>query len=202
MVLEIDRPALVLGSTQSPSLVATERLAAAGIELARRRSGGGVVLLVPGEHVWVDVVLPADDPLWVPDVGRSSWWLGEVWAAALAAVAPAGEVIEVHRGPVSDRELGAQVCFAALGPGEVSVGGRKLVGVSQRRTRRAARFQCVLFRHVDADATLSLLVPPIDAEGAALRERLRVAFDDVADLPAIGVDRGWSVVEDLLAHLP
>jgi lipoate-protein ligase A len=202
MVLEVDRPALVLGSTQSPSLVATDRLAASGIELARRRSGGGVVLLVPGEHVWVDVVLPADDPLWVPDVDRSSWWLGEAWAAAIAAVAPIGSEVEVHRGPVSDRELGAQVCFAALGPGEVSVGGRKLVGVSQRRTRRTARFQCVLFRHIEPDATLSLLAPPVDAHDAAARERLRVALDAVADLPAVGVDPGWSVVEDLLAHLP
>lgn len=202
MVLEVDRPALVLGSTQSPSLVATDRLAASGIEVARRRSGGGVVLLVPGEHVWVDVVLPADDPLWVPDVGRSSWWLGDAWAAAIAAVAPASSVVEVHRDGVSDRESGAQVCFAAVGPGEVLVGGRKLVGVSQRRTRRTARFQCVLHRHVDVEATLSLLVPPADAQGAALRARLRAALDEVADLPAVGVDPGWSVVEDLLAHLP
>ncbi len=202
MLLEVDRPALVLGSTQSPSLVAIERLDEAGVELARRRSGGGVVLLVPGEHVWVDVVLPVDDPLWVPDVGRSSWWLGEVWAAALATVVPPGEEIEVHRGALRDRELGAQVCFAATGPGEVSVGGRKLVGISQRRTRRSARFQCVLHRRFDPDATLALLADATDEHASAGRARLRAALDTVADLPAVGVDPGWSVVEDLLAHLP
>jgi lipoate-protein ligase A len=44
------------------------------------------------------------------------------------------------------------VCFAGLGPGEVTVGGRKVVGISQRRTRDAARFQCVAYETWDADA--------------------------------------------------
>ncbi len=33
------------------------------------------------------------------------------------------------------------VCFAGLGPGEVTVGGQKVVGVCQRRTPRAVLFQ-------------------------------------------------------------
>ena len=36
------------------------------------------------------------------------------------------------------------VCFAGVGTGEVSVGDRKLVGLSQRRTRTGARFQCLV----------------------------------------------------------
>ena len=131
MVLEVIRPALVLGSTQSDSIVDRRALAAAGIDLARRRSGGGAVLLVPGEHVWIDVVLPVDDPLWVDDVESSSWWLGEAWSLAVGApagVGPVGGPVEVHRGGVTDRELGRLVCFAATGPGEVGVAGRKLVG--------------------------------------------------------------------------
>jgi len=39
------------------------------------------------------------------------------------------------------------VCFASSSPGEVFVGANKLVGISQRRGREGARFQCVLYRH-------------------------------------------------------
>ena len=59
---------------------------AAGVDVVRRRSGGGVVLLVPGECLWLDVVVPRDDPRWDDDVARAMWWLGEVWCQALAAV--------------------------------------------------------------------------------------------------------------------
>ena len=41
-----------------------------------------------------------------------------------------------------------------------------------------------------------------DVQASALRARLRAALDEVADLSAVGVDPGWSVVEDLLGHLP
>ena len=45
---------------------------------------------MPGEVLWVDVVVPADDPLWDDDVGRATHWLGELWAAALAALRRGG----------------------------------------------------------------------------------------------------------------
>jgi lipoate-protein ligase A len=205
--LEVDRPALVLGSTQPIEAVDPVALEAAGVDLARRRSGGGAVLLLPGEHVWVDVVVPAGDLLWDDDVEVASWWLGDAWAAALAAAPSAprsagapvvggGLVPEVHRRGLSDRRLGRIVCFAASGPGEVAVGGRKLVGISQRRTRRAARFQCILHRRFDPAATTSLL-------GADLRSvEMGAALDGgVTDLRSLGVDPGWSVVEGLRSQL-
>jgi lipoate-protein ligase A len=197
LVLEVTRPAMVLGSTQSDDVVDHRAASAAGVDVVRRRSGGGAVLLVPGEHVWLDVVLPADDPLWVHDVETSSWWLGEAWAAAIAGVAPAGSPLDVHRHGVTDRELGRRVCFAATGPGEVSVGGRKLVGLSQRRTREVARFQCVVHRRFDRRSTVALLAD--DGRSVELDRALRVG---VADLGSLGVEPGWSVVEDLLARLP
>ncbi len=196
MVMHTTVPALVLGSTQDVSVVDTASLQAAEVQLARRRSGGGAVLLLPGEHVWVDLVLPADDPLWVDDVEASSWWVGDAWADALAA--RFGVAARVHHGTVSDRQLGRLACFAATGPGEVTVGDRKLVGLSQRRTRAGARFQCVVHRRFDPEATLSMLAPD-----ASVHPTLRAALlDGVTDLERTGAEVGWGVVEDLLLHLP
>ncbi len=156
--LEIDRPALVLGSTQPASVVDEGASAAAGVELVRRRSGGGAVLLVPGQFLWVDVIVPAGDALWDDDVGRAAWWLGDAWAAALAACGVAGA--EAHRGGMVCTPWSRLICFAGLGPGEVHVGGRKVVGLSQRRTRGWARFQCAAYRRWDPEALVPLLADP------------------------------------------
>ena len=48
-------------------------LGAALMLLVRPRSGGGLVILRPGEHVWIDLVVGRDDPWWSDDVSRSSW---------------------------------------------------------------------------------------------------------------------------------
>jgi lipoate-protein ligase A len=191
-VLDAAAPALVLGSTQSEELVDAEAAAAAGIELARRRSGGGVVLVVPGEVAWVDVILPAGDALWDDDVARAAHWLGRAWQAALAelGVGPT----EVHEGPLACGPLGRLVCFATVGAGEVTVPGtdgpRKVVGISQRRTRAAARFQCAAYRRWDPDQLARLL--RLDGEG-------RRAIADAA----IGTERDPAVlVGAFLRQLP
>ena len=158
--LEATAPALVLGSTQSDAVIDTAAAAASGVEVARRRSGGGVVLVVPGETAWVDVILPAGDPLGDDDVGRAARWVGHTWQAALAelGIAPTA----VHDGPLQCGPLGRLVCFGAVGGGEVTVPGadgslRKVVGVSQRRTREAARFQCAAYRSWDPEPLARLL---------------------------------------------
>jgi lipoate-protein ligase A len=146
-ILEVDRPALVLGSTQDEQVADHAVAAALGIEVVRRRSGGGAVLLVPGEVAWLDVIVPVGDPLWRDDVGESSQWLGQVWQAALADLGLPGT--SVHTGPLACGPLGRLVCFCAVGPGEVTLGERKVVGISQRRTRTAARFQCAVYVYWD-----------------------------------------------------
>ena len=178
-VHEVDRPALVLGSSQFDAVVDRSRVDAAGVEVVRRRSGGGAVLLTPGEVLWLDVLVPAGDPLWDADVGRSTWWLGDAWVRALAAGAP-GE-IHVHRGPMIRTPWSALACFAGVGPGEVVVaaaatGGSsaKLVGISQRRTRAGARFQCAIYRRHDP-AALPALLALDDVERATLTDVLAVA---------------------------
>jgi lipoate---protein ligase len=163
-VLEADAPALVLGSTQADELVDHAAAVRRRIEVARRRSGGGVVLVDPATTAWVDVIVPVGDPLWDDDVGRAAHWVGAVWQAALAdlGVAPT----EVHTAALACGPLGRLVCFGTVGAGEVTTPeGRKVVGVSQRRTRLAARFQCAAYSRWAPEPVSDLL--RIDAEGAA-----------------------------------
>jgi len=132
-------PAIVLGSSQRAGLLDIEGARAGGIEVARRRSGGGAVLLEPDSQVWLDICLPRGDPLWDDDVGRSARWLGSALAGVVSGLGATGA--EAHQGPFKPSEWSSQVCFAGRGPGEVLVDGRKVVGTSQRRTRAGAVFQ-------------------------------------------------------------
>ena len=68
-----------------------------------------------------------------------------------------------------------RVCFAGLGPGEVTVEGRKVVGLSQRRTREAVLFQCCAALRWEPERLLDLLALE-DAERArGAAELARVA---------------------------
>ncbi len=158
-VLEVDAPAVVIGSSQRETDVDRRAAEAAGVEVVRRGSGGGAVLLLPDEHVWVDAWLPAGDPLWVDDVVRAGEWMGEAWARSAVTLGFEAEHVAVHRGRVRASAWSAQVCFAGRGPGEVFVSpeGQKLTGLSQRRTRDWIRQQVLVHRRWDAAATFALL---------------------------------------------
>ena len=168
---EVERPTLVLGSTQRDDVVDRAAVEAAGVEVVRRRSGGAAVLLVPGETTWIDLVIPRHDPLWDDDVGRATHWVGETWQAALATLGV--REATVHLGGLERRPWSDLVCFAGLGPGEVTVGAAKVVGIAQRRTRAGARFQCALVHRWDpVDIAGLLALRPGPASGARRRPRL------------------------------
>ena len=141
-------PALVLGSTQP-------WVAASGVDVVRRRSGGGAVYVSAESVVWVDVFLPAGHARWDDDVGRAFWWLGDAWAAALSSLGVSE--LSVHRGPLVSTRWSRQVCFAGVGPGEVLRDGRKVVGMAQRRTREGALFQCAVALSWDPALLVGLL---------------------------------------------
>ncbi len=155
-VVAATSPALVLGSTQAESDVRSGAAAAAGLDVVRRRSGGGAVLVEPTDLVWIDVIVPRTDPLWDDDIGRSGIWLGEVWQRALSDF---GVATEMHSGPMPRDDLARTVCFVGRAAPELTVGGAKVLGVAQRRTRHWARFQCAAVLRWDPDALLDVLAP-------------------------------------------
>ena len=186
-----DRTAVVLGSAQRSDSVDRARLAARGWSLARRRSGGSAVLVGPGECRWVDLVVPAGDALWDADVGRAARWVGECWTDALRA---AGFEAEVHEGPMARTRWSPLVCFAGLAAGEVTVGGAKVVGVSQRRTRAATLLQCALLERWQPADLLDVLALD-DADRSA-------AVTDLAGVAAGVGARAGDVVGGFLSNLP
>jgi lipoate-protein ligase A len=191
-IFDVDAPALVLGSAQPMAGVDVEACHRAGVDVVRRRSGGGAVLLEPGDASWVDLVVPRYDPLWDDDIARAAHWIGGAWAQALVAGGASGEAVTVHRGPLVRGPWSDRVCFAGIGPGEVLVEGAKLVGVSQRRTRSGGRFQCVLLQRWRPERLIGLLAPPCptvdDLDGVA------------TDTTRLGLDPAL-VVDALLTHL-
>jgi lipoate---protein ligase len=149
------------------------RAAAVSMPVVRRRSGGGAVVVGPGHVMWGDVEIAAGDFLWEPDVGRGAWWVGDSWAAALGDVEVSGAT--VHRGPSVVTRWSRKVCFAGVGPGEVLVGGRKSVGIAQRRTRTSSRLQFAVLLRWDPGALLDLLDLGEDTREAARRDLADVA---------------------------
>lgn len=162
--LHATRPAIVLGRAQKvrDDIEAVARVAGFGV--ARRVSGGTAVLVGPGECVWVDVVVERDGPGWNDDIGKAGCWMGNQWVGALAEAGVVGAT--VHRGGMQKRPGSDAVCFAGVGPGEVlAANGAKIVGISQRRTRAWALFQCAIPLRWDAAPLIAVIGP--SAEPAA-----------------------------------
>jgi lipoate-protein ligase A len=165
---------VVLGPSQRRLDIDRDAAARHGLEIAYRESGGGAVLLRgEGHEVWVDVRIDRDDPRWDDDVGRAMWWVGDAWVEALGRG-------EVWRRPMERRAGGDLACWGTVGPGEVvDEDGRKLVGISQRRTRAGALFQACAYLVWDQAAledvvrlpagTLRDAGAPVDDVGLARR---------------------------------
>jgi lipoate-protein ligase A len=191
-VLEADKPALVLGSAQRQSDVDAVAARRAGVDVVRRRSGGGAVLVGPGQVLWVDLVIGAGDPLWDQDVSRAAWWVGDAWAAAIdaASLGPC----TVWKTATKTTRWSGHLCFAGIGPGEVLVGDQKVVGLSQRRTRQAALFQTAALLTWEPASIVGLLDLGDDDAAAAVE-----SLTDAGR--GLGRERAGALLEGFLSAL-
>lgn len=184
-VCEPTRPAIVLGSRQTDELLDLARVADAGLDVVRRRSGGGAVLLRPEAIVWIDLVVPHGT---APDDVRGSMiWAGERWREALVARGAERHRLDVHDGGMECTPWSGLVCFAGLGPGEITVEGRKLVGLSQRRTRRGVRIQGQVHRRSilgEMPALFSVDTPSVPIAEVATLADATLADTALADVTA------------------
>jgi len=151
------------------------------------------VLVAPAQQVWMDFWLPRGDALWDDDIVSSARWTGEVWARALGSLGLSD--LDVHRGPSVETDWSRLVCFAGLGPGEVTVDGAKIVGIAQRRTREGARFLTVAPLAWVPAGIVELLSLDVEQRAKAVVELASVARGLSKALAGAGSHGGSSVVE-------
>jgi lipoate-protein ligase A len=187
---DITAPALVLGSSQDASLVDVDACARAGVDVVRRRSGGGAVLLVPGEVTWIDVIVPTGAPGWSADVHGPMRWLGRHLRGAITSIGASEGRVAVHEGAMSATRWSDVICFDGLGVGEVLLDGRKLVGISQRRTRQAARLQCCWYSAYEPGRLRSLIA-----------EHRRPPLGELAPVATVPAELASGIVDALTARL-
>ena len=121
-----ERPTLSLGRNEpARGRYQRETFRRTGVDVVRRPTGGRAVL-----H-WRELTYAVVIPVRALGGPRASYrWINERIAEALAIL---GVAAEIAPDPLRALPLSAGPCFAAAAAGEVTAGGRKLVGSAQLR---------------------------------------------------------------------
>ncbi|HJT55597.1 MAG TPA: hypothetical protein VJ761_03810 [Ktedonobacteraceae bacterium] len=190
---QAERVGLVLGYAQKQGVLNPLVNEAEGpfqhIPIYHRRAGGTAVLVGP-DLLGLDVLLPADSPLVLPDIVKSYQWLGEAWVEALRSLGIETRAVppdEAHamrsllkQDATREREaILRRACYGSLSPYEVVVGQRKVVGLDMIRRRQGSLLQAGILLHWGTE-TLAQLLGHSPEEQAMLREGLLAR--------AIGID--------------
>jgi lipoate-protein ligase A len=128
-----------LGSGQSFTDLDPRALSDRGWQLVRRASGGTAVL--HAGQVGYSLILPSTHPIWGGDLAASYERLAEPLRLALSRLGIDAEAAYPSRRSVATKTiptLAERICFAGLGPHELTVKNRKIVGNSQIRRRLAS----------------------------------------------------------------
>jgi len=175
---------LVLGFSQQPAILNAQALAHHSLPIYHRRAGGTAVLV--GPHLLsLDVMLPADHPLILPDLVESYRWLGETWVATLRELGIATRAVppaEAHaqrdllKQPATHKResILRRACYGSLSPYEVVATDKnlKVVGLDMIRRRTGTLLQAGVLLHWETE-TLSALLGHTPQEQVILREGLR-----------------------------
>ena len=186
----VTTPTIVLGSAQRGAGSARLVRDGSAVSVARRATGGGAVLC-DGHLLIAAVAVPSGHPWAGSDVTEAYRPI----AGAIAAYLTAGGTPAVLASPDAlshGTEEARIACWAGVGPYEVLVEGRKLVGLSQRRRGGAVLFEMGIPVSAGQDrltAYLDLEPGRRDAVEAALARTTCLAELGEADGPA-GVWRG------------
>jgi lipoate-protein ligase A len=183
--------ALVIGISQKLSDLDIDACQATGLAVYRRAAGGTAVLAGP-DLLSLDVILPPGHPLAGRDIVEAYRWFGNLWAETLQGLGPTARTIppaEAHAPRTRNflaqagrlEQLLRQSCYGAVSPYEISINGRKVIGLDQVRRRAGFLFQAGLLLRWDAERIASLLAAAPDerpALAAGLRERA-VGLDEL-----------------------
>jgi lipoate-protein ligase A len=186
---QAETEALVLGFSQKETILNPQVVAEESIPVYHRRAGGTAVLVGP-HLLGLDVVLPADHPLVLPDLVESYRWLGETWVRALRLLGVETRAIppdEAHAARTLAKQEGQRereavlrrACYASNSPYEVVAGTRKVVGLDMMRRRNGSLLQAGVLLHWDCEKLARLL-----AHSPAERELLRHTLPE----RAVGLD--------------
>jgi lipoate-protein ligase A len=190
-------PTLVLGGSQSLEVLDEQRRS--NFSLRRRRGGGGLVLLQP-DDVWLDWWIPASDLRWSPDVHVTSYRVGKWWSDVLTT--RVSQEVEMHEGSLEGRPELRVACFAGRGPGEIFVGGRKVVGLTQWRVREGVFVSTVLHAH-PSTSLLDALHDGPEGLGEALEHHTLATLDlDPDDVSVALIEESQPMIVRQLFLLP
>ncbi len=129
------RPAITLGRHQlaAETFLDMKRVAAAGIPVVRRITGGQAVLHVA--ELTYSVVASRRHPRLGGNIRASYEAIAAILLRFLAALGAAPNAAAAHF--VQTQRRTAHICYDSIGWAEVTLGGKKLVGAAQRRGRYA-----------------------------------------------------------------
>ncbi|MBA2392924.1 MAG: hypothetical protein H0V70_09285 [Ktedonobacteraceae bacterium] len=207
-----DPEGLVLGFSQKLDVLNAPELARQPLPIYRRRAGGTAVLV--GPHLLsLDVFLPGDHPLVLPDIVESYRWFGEAWVEALLQLGTQTRLVlpaeaRTQQALRKQPETGTyemlmnRACYGTLSPYEVVAGQRKVVGLDMIRRRAGSLLQAGVLLQWDT-TTLASLLGHTEDEQALLYQGLKeraVGLDTLAGR-AVGIEETIRAFESVVTKL-
>jgi lipoate-protein ligase A len=179
---------LSLGRGQKASDVDLDALRAAGFDLVRRPTGGKAILHV--DELTYSVVAPQEEPRVTGSVVESYRRLSAGLVRGLERLGVPNLVADQQ---AESRPLEGSVCFEVPSDYEITIGGRKLVGSAQMRSRGVTLQHGALPLYSDIARICPLLVAHPDparvrARAATVEEATgrSVTWDEAAEALATG----------------